>query len=97
MRRETDRPEPRFDLVRRGVSLCAYSVGCAALHGLLQQHYLSTCRASWLSLFSVDPGPYCAFVRKGLLALQWAPVLACGLWVPAPARQALTGLAGLAD
>ncbi len=61
------------------VSLCAYSVSCVLLHGLLQQHYFAQCRSSWLALFSLDPGPYCGLVRKGLLALQWSPLLA---WVP---------------
>lgn len=66
---------------RSVLSLCAYSLSCALLHGLLQQHYFSQCRASWLALFSLDPGPYCALVRKGLLALQWSPVLASGFWL----------------
>lgn len=68
----------RFPPFREAASLCAYAVGCAALHGLLQQHYVVTCR-SWLALFALDPGPYCALVRKGLHALQWSPVLAAAL------------------
>lgn len=74
------------------VSLCAYAVSCAVLHQLLQQHYYSTCRGSWFALFSLDPGPYCAIVRKGLTALQWSPLLASGLW--APHRLLLGGLGG---
>lgn len=66
----------RVPAARRLAYLCAYTACCAALHGLLQQHYISTCRSSWLSLFAVDPGPYCALVRKGLSALQWSPVFA---------------------
>lgn len=57
-------------------ALLAYSVSCALLHSLLQHHYLDTCRSSWLSLFSVDPGPYCGLIRKGLCVLQWSPVVA---------------------
>ncbi len=68
--------------LKRLAGLCAYSVSCALLHGLLQQHYFTACRGSWLALFSLDPGPYCALVRKGLVALQWSPLLASGLWVP---------------
>lgn len=79
---------PAPDL-RRLVSLCAYSASCVLLHGLLQQHYYSACRSSWLALFSVDPGPYCALVRKGLLALQWSPLLVSGFWVP---QELLPGL-----
>lgn len=56
------------------MALLAYSASCAFLHGLLQHHYLTTCRATWLSLFSADAGPYCGLVRKGLWALQWSPV-----------------------
>lgn len=72
---------PRLAL-RPVATLCAYTVTCAVLHGLLQQHYLTACRSSWLALFSVDPGPYCAFVRRGLHVLQWSPLLALGLWAP---------------
>lgn len=61
---------------------CAYTASCAVLHGLLQQHYVNTCRSSWLSLFALDPGPYCAIIRKGLSVLQWSPLVASGLWVP---------------
>ena len=68
--------------IRQAISLCAYSVACASLHGLLQHHYLLTCRASWLSLFVLDASPYCALVRKGLHVLQWSPVLAAGLAFP---------------
>ena len=64
--------------VRRLAYLCAYTASCAVLHGLLQQHYISTCRSSWLSLFALDTGPYCALVRKGLSALQWSPLLVSG-------------------
>ena len=67
---------------RRAAALLAYSASCALLHGLLQQHYLGTCRSSWLALFAVDPGPYCAVVRRGLAALQWSPFVAFGALVP---------------
>lgn len=63
---------------RRLVYLCAYTASCAVLHGLLQQHYLSACRSSWLALFLTDTGPYCALVRRGLSALQWSPLVATG-------------------
>lgn len=69
----------------KAASFCAYAVGCSAFHGLLQQHYLATCRSSWLALFAVDPGPYCALVRKGLSVLQWTPLVASGFLLPAPA------------
>lgn len=68
--------------LRRAVCLCTYATGCALLHGLLQQHYLTACRSTWLSLFAVDPGPYCSLVRRGLSALQWSPVLALGSAFP---------------
>lgn len=68
--------------LRRVLHLCAYSATCVLLHGLLQQHYFSQCRASWLALFSLDPGPYCTLVRRGLLALQWSPLLVSGFWAP---------------
>lgn len=68
--------------LRRAACLCAYAATCALLHGLLQQHYFSTCRASWLSLFSLDPGPYCEFVRRGLSTLQWSPLLLLGTAFP---------------
>lgn len=58
--------------------LCAYACSCAILHGLLQQHYIATCRASWISLFLTDPGPYCTILRKGLTALQWSPLVVSG-------------------
>jgi hypothetical protein len=61
---------------------CAYAASCAALHALLQQHYVTTCRSSWLSLFALDPGPYCALVRKSLTVIQWSPLVASGLWLP---------------
>ncbi len=61
---------------------CAYAVSCASLHGLLQQYYVQTCRSSWLALFALDSGPYCALVRKSLTALQWTPLLVTGLWLP---------------
>lgn len=68
--------------VRRVLYLCAYSASCALLHGLLQQHYFSQCRSSWLALFSLEPGPYCTLVRKSLTALQWSPLLVTGFWAP---------------
>lgn len=67
---------------RRLAYLGAYAASCFVLHSLLQQHYFSACRASWLALFSLDPGPYCALVRKGLSVLQWSPLLLSGIWVP---------------
>lgn len=72
---------PALPALRYTVSLCAYAVGCAMMHGLLQQHYYSTCRGSWLALFGMDYGPYCALVRKGMHALQWSPLAVVGLWV----------------
>lgn len=62
--------------------LFAYSISCALLHGVLQQHYLASCRSSWLALFIADLGPYCGFVRRGLSLLQWSPLVASGLWIP---------------
>ena len=70
--------------VRALAAWLAYSVVCSLLHGLLQQHYLHTCRSSWLSLLVADTGAYCAFVRKGLSALQWSPVLLLLPFPPAP-------------
>lgn len=57
------------------VTWLAYTAGCSLLHGLLQHHYLHTCRSSWLTILVADTGAYCAFVRRGLTALQWSPVL----------------------
>lgn len=68
--------------LRRAVCVCAYTASCVLLHGLLQQHYFSTCRSSWLALFSLDPGPYCELVRRGLTTLQWSPVLLLGSAFP---------------
>lgn len=65
--------------VRGAISFCAYATGCALLHGLLQHHYYGTCRGSWLALFSLDPGPYCEMLRRGLSTLQWSPMVAAGL------------------
>lgn len=62
--------------------LFAYSVSCALLHAVLQHHYVTTCRSSWLALFTSDLGPYCGLVRKGLSVLQWSPLVASGLWIP---------------
>jgi hypothetical protein len=74
----------------RLAALCAYTASCWVLHGLLQHHYIDTCRSSWLSLFALDSGPYCALVRRGLSALQWSPLVATGIWIPR-----LPGLPGL--
>lgn len=68
--------------LHRLAGLCAYTASCAVLHGLLQQYYVGTCRASWLALFALDAGPYCALVRRSLTLLQWSPLLASGLWIP---------------
>lgn len=65
----------RLPGVRAVAAWLAYGVGCSLLHGLLQHHYLHTCRSSWLTVFVADSGAYCAFVRRGLAALQWSPVL----------------------
>lgn len=67
--------------------LFLYSLSCALLHGLLQQHYYGVCKSSWLALFSLDPGPYCVLVRKSLSVLQWSPLVASGLWVPRLGQQ----------
>lgn len=67
--------------LRRAASVCAYATGCAIMHGLLQQHYYDACRGSWLALFGMEPGPYCALVRKSLHALQWSPLAIVGMWV----------------
>ncbi len=53
--------------------LLVYSASSALLHSLLSRHYSSTC-VSWLALLSLEKSPYCAFVRAGLKALQFAPV-----------------------
>lgn len=66
----------------RVVKFAAVAVSCSLLHTLLQAHYLSTCRSNWLALFSLDPGPYCALVRRGLAALQFSPLVVVGLLVP---------------
>lgn len=66
----------------RAACLTAYAVSCALLHSLLQQHYIGACRSSWLALFTLDPSPYCAVVRKGLTVLQWTPLVATGFLVP---------------
>lgn len=66
---------------RKVACLLAYSASCALLHGLLQHHYISSCRSSWLSLFTADLGPYCGFVRKSLSVLQWSPLVAAGTWI----------------
>lgn len=55
----------------------AYACSCALLHGLLQQHYAATC-STWLSVLFVEASPYCALVRGGIRALQFAPLLAVG-------------------
>jgi hypothetical protein len=57
----------------RAASLLAYSASCAFLHSLLHQHYSATC-VSWLSVLSLEKSPYCAFVKGGIKALQFAPV-----------------------
>lgn len=69
--------------IRRLAYLCAYTASCAVLHGLLQQHYVSACRSTWLSLFALDPGPYCALVRRSLAALQWSPLVVAPALAPA--------------
>ena len=63
-------------MVARAAAAAACAVACSAAHALVQEHYVGYCRGSWLALFSVDPSPYCAFVRKSLGALQFAPLLA---------------------
>ena len=57
----------------RAAALLAYSASCAFLHSLLHQHYSATC-VSWLSVLSLEKSPYCAFVKGGIKALQFAPV-----------------------
>ena len=60
----------------------AYATSCSLLHALLQQHYMATCRSSWLALFVLDTGPYCALLRKSMAVLQWSPLLVTGMWLP---------------
>ncbi len=69
-------PPPLPRRARDVVLLGAYALACSALHSLLQRHYLSQCATPWLSLFALEPGPYCVLVRRALGALQWSPVLA---------------------
>lgn len=58
----------------RAVTVLAYSASCALLHSLLQLHYSATC-VSWLSVLSLERSPYCTFVKGGIRALQFSPVL----------------------
>jgi hypothetical protein len=59
----------------QAATLLAYSASCALLHSLLAQHYAVTC-TSWLAALSLEPTPYCAFVRGSIRALQFAPLVA---------------------
>lgn len=62
----------------------AYAMACSLAHGLLQAHYVGYCRGSWLALFSVDPSPYCALVRRSLDYLQFSPLLLVAPMMLAP-------------
>ena len=65
----------------RVVALATYTACNVALYGLLKQHHMATCAASWWSLFLTEPSVYCQFVNRALGILQWAPFIAVGLGV----------------
>ena len=66
---------------------CTYAFANALLHSLLRRHYFATCQSSWWAVFLLEPGPYCAVVRRALTVLQWSPLAVTGAVWPA----ALTG------
>lgn len=72
--------------------LLVYSASSALLHSLLAQHYSSTC-VSWLAVLSLESSPYCAFVRAGIKALQFAPLVVLLPHYPALAQVAAAGRA----
>lgn len=59
------------------VSLRVAIVGlsCYVMHQLLSMQYAASCRG-WMSALAIEPSPACSLLRKGMVALQWAPVAA---------------------
>ena len=74
-------------MLRRPLCLLAYSTSCVLLQGLLTQHYVATCSASWFSIFVSTGSPWCSLVRKGLHILQWSPLAVTGMAGTIPAMR----------
>jgi hypothetical protein len=45
------------------------------MHQLLAIQYAASCRG-WLSAMAIEPSPTCSLLKKGMAALQWAPLAA---------------------
>lgn len=64
----------RVYMLKYHLAVLAYCISCAALHQVLQTHYIYQC-GNWLSF--TESG-YCSLVRKTLGALQTSPLVVAG-------------------
>lgn len=65
-----DLPVPRVTL-----RLAVVGLSCYLMHHLLAMQYAASCRG-WLSSLAIEPSPGCSLLKKGMAALQWAPLAA---------------------
>ena len=63
-------PVPRVTL-----RLAVVGLSCYLMHQLLAIQYAASCRG-WLSAMAIEPSPTCSLLKKGMAALQWAPLAA---------------------
>ena len=60
---------------RLSLRLVAAGVSCYLMHQLLAIQYAASCRG-WLSALAIEPSPVCSLLKRGMTALQWAPLAA---------------------
>lgn len=60
---------------RLSLRLAVVGLSCYLMHQLLAMQYAASCRG-WLSAMSIEPSPTCSLLRRGMTALQWAPLAA---------------------
>ncbi len=58
---------------RLSLRLAVVGLSCYLMHQLLAMQYAASCRG-WLSAMSIEPSPMCSLLKKGMAALEWAPL-----------------------
>jgi hypothetical protein len=68
-------PQAPIHPPRVSLRVAIVGLACYLMHQLLAIQYANSCRG-WLSALAIEPSPACSLLRKGMVALQWAPVAA---------------------
>lgn len=67
--------QPPQHVPRVSLRVALVGLSCYLMHHLMSIQYASSCRG-WLSAMAIEPSPACSLLKKGMAALQWAPLAA---------------------